>query len=371
MFKLPPLTISLYIVRQFIISCLMVFAVFTVLIILVDTVETLRRTFSKDVSLWIMLQMVFMKFPLMLQKITPFVMLVGSVLTLTRLTKNQELIIARSAGLSVWQILSPLVIAAFLFGLFMITIFNPLACVMISRYEFLEGKYLKGQISSLAISSTGLWLRQKNDSSNVEGAGESVIHALRAGQKDGELYDVTIFIFADKDRFVRRIDAKKAKLANDFWRLSDVIITSPQKPALREKEYFLETELTLNQIHDSFSPPESISFWELSGFIDTLQQAGFSAIRHRLHWHSILSSPLFYSAMVFIAAIFSMRPPRNSRTGLLVTSSIMAGFMIYFMTDLVSALGLSGTLPIFLAAWTPVFITTLIGVASLLHLEDG
>jgi lipopolysaccharide export system permease protein len=254
----------------------------------------------------------------------------------------------------------------------MITVVNPLACVMLSKNERLEGKYLEGRISSLAVSSSGLWLRQKNDSSGAGGGkGESIIHALRAGQEDGELYDVTIFVFAGRDKFVKRIDARRAKLANDFWQLQDVIVTYPNKASERSSEYFLETELTLAQIHDSFSPPETISFWALPAFIKTLKEAGFSALRHRLHWHSILISPLFYAAMILMGAMLSMRPPRQGKQGLMIVISIFAGVLVYFLNDLVSAFGLSGKLPIIVAAWAPVSVVTLVSVATLLHLEDG
>jgi lipopolysaccharide export system permease protein len=47
------------------------------------------------------------------------------------------------------------------------------------------------------------------------------------------------------------------------------------------------------------------------------------------------------------------------------------GFFLYFMTDLVFALGLSGRIPEVFAAWTPVMVTTLIGITSLLYLEDA
>ncbi len=367
-----PFTLSFYIVRQFLQSTLMILGVFVGLIILIDSAEVLRRSYNKDISFLIMMEMVLLKFPSLVQKLTPFIMLVSAVITLSRLTRNQELIIARAAGVSVWQFLAPVVCTAAAIGVFMVTVFNPLACVMLSKNERLEGKYLKGQISSLAVSSSGLWLRQKNNSGTPNGdTGESIIHALRAGQNDGELHDVTIFVFAGKDQFVQRIDASRAKLANDFWQLHNVIITYPDKPAQRVPEFFLETELTLAQIHDSFSPPETISFWALPAFIETLKEAGFSALRHRLHWHSILVSPLFYAAMVLVAAIFSMRPQRQGKHALMITLSVFTAFLIYFFNDLIGALGLSGKLPIIVAAWVPVCAVLLASVATLLHLEDG
>ena len=76
-------------------------------------------------------------------------------------------------------------------------------------------------------------------------------------------------------------------------------------------DYRIDTELTLDRIQESFASPETMSFWDLPEFIETLEAAGFSARKHRLHWHSILAGPLLLCAMVLIAATFSLRLTRR------------------------------------------------------------
>jgi lipopolysaccharide export system permease protein len=50
---------------------------------------------------------------------------------------------------------------------------------------------------------------------------------------------------------------------------------------------------------------------------------------------------------------------------------MITGFMLNFFTRIIGAFGESGTLPIWLAAWSPACIVMMIGAALLLHLEDG
>jgi lipopolysaccharide export system permease protein len=50
---------------------------------------------------------------------------------------------------------------------------------------------------------------------------------------------------------------------------------------------------------------------------------------------------------------------------------VVSGFVFYFFSKVVYALGLSATLPVVLAAWTPATVTGLVGLAALFHLEDG
>jgi len=148
-------------------------------------------------------------------------------------------------------------------------------------------------------------------------------------------------------------------------------VHTPEEPPRLEKDYWLATDLTLNRIQDSFAPPETMSFWDLPSFIGTLEKAGFTAVRHRLYWHSLLASPLMMCAMVLIAATFTLRYTRQGGGVFVIGAGVLTGFILYLFTDIVFALGLSDSIPVTLAAWTPAGVATLLGLATLLHLEDG
>jgi lipopolysaccharide export system permease protein len=277
------------------------------------------------------------------------------------------LVITRAAGVSVWQFLLPVLGIAFLLGLFQIGILNPLASTTITRYERIEAVNLKGHKSFLALSKNGLWLRQANAD------GQSVVHSRFVLQKnkDVELRDVVVFNYKDNDRFVGRLDAEKALLEDGFWHLTNAWVHTPEEPPRLEKDYWLATDLTLNRIQDSFAPPETMSFWDLPSFIGTLEKAGFTAVRHRLYWHSLLASPLMMCAMVLIAATFTLRYTQQGGGAFVIGAGVLTGFILYLFTDIVFALGLSDSIPVTLAAWTPAGVATLLGLATLLHLEDG
>ena len=362
------LTFSFYIGRQFLIGVGLVFLIFIATIFVFDAVEMMRRGSGPNrelATLGILLQMAMLRIPFMAQKILPFAALVAGLWTFARMTRTQELVVARAAGVSVWQCLLPTLLLALVLGIFVMTVFNPMSAAMVSRYEYMDAKYLHGKSSLLALSPSGIWLRQS------DGERQSVIHAQRLSQEDLTLHDVIIFHFQENDQFVGRIDASQARLEEGRWELSDAVLTGPDQPAQFKERYEVPTDLTFNQIEDSFASPETLSFWALPAFIEVLESSGFSAVRHRRYWHSLLSGPLLLCAMVLIAATFSLRFSRRGGTWLLITAGIMSGFVLYFVSDLVLALGLSGKIPPVLAAWTPAGAFTLIGVASLFHMEDG
>ncbi len=361
-------TMSFYIGRQFLGSVLVMLTVFLVLIYLIDSIELLRRAASRpDVTFGTVAKMAFLKLPHMSQEVLPFGVLFGGMAAFWRLTRNHELVVTRAAGMSAWQFLLPAILLAALLGGVKIAALNPLASAMLARYQRLEAVHFKGQDSALSIAAGGLWLRQAGPE------GQSVIHADRVIQHraEVELYDVNVFVFRGQDEFDYRLDADFARLENGFWRLQRVLRSAPEQVSREIPELLLSTDLTLNKIQESFSPPETLSFWALRGFIQTLEKAGFSAVRHRLHWHSLLATPLLMAAMVLIGATFTLRHNRRGSSMVVIAGGVAAGFLLYFFSDVVYALGLSDSIPVVLAAWTPSGVSTLLGSAMLFHLEDG
>lgn len=360
-------TLSGYIGRQFATWVLGSFAAIMAIVFLLDFIELLRRGAGKENAYFaVLLQMALLKLPNMAQQILPFAVLFGSMLAFTRLTRTNELVVARAAGVSVWQFMMPAILVALTLGAIKVAMLNPISSVMIERFHSLEDTVLRNRADSfLSVGRGGLWIRERSDDRQL------VLNARTAHEKEARLGDVMVLVFDGQDRFQRRIDAREALLADGKWTLRDVVVTTAQNRPERLSQVSLPTNLTVDNIQDSFASPETMSFWELPGFIEVLENAGFSAIKHRLYWHAELASPLLMVAMVLIAATFSLRLTRRGNTLTWASSGLFFGFLLYFLSDIVFALGLSARIPEVLAAWTPATVTMLLGMTSLLHLEDG
>ncbi len=361
-------TLSRYIVRQFFMYFLAVLGLFVFLILVFDTVELLRRAAGRPgVSLALIAEMAVLRSPHMMQMTFPFAILFASMLTFWRLTRSHELIITRAAGVSAWQFLLPILLATFLLGLARITMINPVSAVMLSRFERLDNIYLKVGGNALAFAGGGIWLRQGSDQGQVVLRANAI--ALNGPRV--ELHPVIVYLYRGNDKFFGRIDAERAILRDGYWEMENAWLHRPEETATFAERHRLPTDLTLARIQDSFAAPETMSFWDMPGFIDSLRGAGFSALRHRLHLHALLAAPFLMMAMVLLAATFTLRHVRQGGTTAIIGLGVATGFLIYFFSDVAFALGLSSSIPIALAAWTPASVTGSIGIALLLHLEDG
>ena len=360
-------TLSLYIGRQFMIWFGVFFSGLAFIIFIADVLELLRRSASKpDATLGIVLGMAAFKLPHTAEALMPFAILFSGIMAFWRLTRSNELVVARAVGVSVWQFMLPAMVAAVLIGAIKVTLFNPIAAVMLARYEALDAKVLHGQVDQLAIAPSGLWLRQ-----TAPEGGQAILHASKAAGSLSELQTVTVLLYNPDNSFAARLDAGSASLEPGYWRLENARYAASGQAPAPIGEYSLPTQFTVDKIQESFARPETMSFWLLPGYIDLLERAGFSAIRHRLYLQSLLASPLLLSAMILIAATFSLRPARRGGVGTMIGLGVAAGFLLYFLSYLVFALGLSARIPVVLAAWAPALISSLLGLAMLLHLEDG
>jgi lipopolysaccharide export system permease protein len=360
-------TLSSYIARQFFAWFCGVFMAMTIVTFLLDYIELIRRSATKmHVTLWMLLEMATLKLPQTAQEVLPFAILFGTMLAFWRLTRNHELVVARAAGVSVWQFLTPAILVALLVGVVAVTIFNPLASLMEAAYEKLESRVLRQGSDQLSLSDAGLWLRQSDQAGN-----QIIIHAEKLAPGELTLDAVTLFFFNDQTRFTSRIDAQTAKLTTHDWLIENGVRWVPNEPAEPFTELRLPTTLTSRKIEESLASPDAMSFWDLPGFITLLEQSGFPAQRHRLHFNVLLARPFLLCAMVLVAATFSLRMQRRGGTTLMIIGGVASGFLLYFLSDVVFAFGLSAKVPVTLAAWTPTGVSLIFGASMLLHLEDG
>ena len=201
-------TLSLYIGRQFLFWFGSVLLVLLGLTFVLDSVELMRRAAAKaSATIGVVIEMALLKLPLMGEELLSFAILFGGMLVFARLTRSRELVVARAAGVSVWGFMLPAIGLAFIIGAVNVMLFNPIASITTSRYEHLESTYLRGRSSLLAVSKSGLWLRQGDEK------GQSIVHAQRMLPDSMEMQDIIIFQFRGKDHFVGRIDAAEARLA--------------------------------------------------------------------------------------------------------------------------------------------------------------
>lgn len=357
-------TLSRYIALRFLGAVAAVFFGIILLVIMIDYIELMRRSASVgNVPAWVIAATSVYRVPQITERLLPFSILIGAMVTYLNLSRRNELVVARAAGISAWQFVAPAVAAAFAVGLGAALIYNPLAAAMGERAKQLEESIFGS--GSTRDASTRFSVRQRSEN------GQSILQASGSREQGAALSGVTVFNFDDEGRFVERIEAEGAKLEPGQWRLENARIYNTTAPPREVSPYFLKTNLTGEQIRESFATPETVSFWQLPMYIELAERAGLVAAAYRLQYQSLLARPFLLVAMVLMASAVSLRFFRFGGVQKMVLGGVGGGFLLYVLAKVTEDLGKADLMNPVTAAWSPVLIGGLVGIVVLLNQEDG
>jgi lipopolysaccharide export system permease protein len=347
-----------------------VFLVIPLVILQFSSVENLRKLGDKGAGLGDELGNTMLLSTEYLYQEFPLELMLQSHVTFLRFARTSELVVMRASGISALRLIGVPVVAALALGVIFVAVVNPFVAASIKRGLALEDDWRDTGSNLLSFSPEGVWLRQADPD------GQTVIQAVRTNADGTILSRVRMHRFDREGTPYARIEAPAARLTPGAWTIEGATLwdLDAVRRYVRTQDggrLRLETDLTADQILESFSPPEIIGFWDLGRFIAQMEDSGFSGQRHRLFLQGELAKPVLYAAMVLIGAAFALRPARFGQTGVMVLFAVLAGFALYFVKDFAETLGARGQIPLLVAVWTPPVAAILLALGLLLHLEDG
>ena len=273
----------------------------------------------------------------------PIAVFLGTLLASYNLTKSSESIIVASAGLSPYQVSRPFLIGAALIGIVATTIINPYSVELNS-----------GDITSdhLVLIDDEIWLREASDNGYITMNAKNM-------HKSGNilLFDnATLYIQTPDFKLTQRVQADTITLSDEGLGASRATIWN-SRGIPSESDWHIQTLLNPQTVLDRYLQPDQISFWQLPKFIQKMEQIGVPVRAHLVQFWTLLFLPLTMIAMVTLGVAFSQtRQRRNYSFGIKFGMGVLTCFAVYFLVNMFSALGATGTLPPLLAIIAPPLI---------------
>lgn len=303
---------------------------------------------------------VVMTAPKTIYELFPMAALLGTILGLSILANDSELIVMRSSGISIMQITRAVLKIGGIFVVIAMLIGEVVSPWTEARASRDRAEALQENIQQQ--TNFGLWMRDATTYVNV---GEVL--------PDFSLLRVKVFEFDENKKLRSLMSAKQGRFDAGDWVIKEVAQTvigvdGRAKPQFLHNAFW-HTEVTPQILNAFLIQPDQLSIWQLRDYIQHLKENSQRTDSYELAFWNKLVLPLSTAVMVILAIPFVFVNLRMGNLGRSLFVGIMLGLGFYAANKgfgyVVLAYGLS---PLF-GATAPVILALAIAVLFLRRVE--
>jgi lipopolysaccharide export system permease protein len=292
--------------------------------------------------------------PTRLYVMFPWAALIGALVSLGALASHSELVVMRTASVSVGRIAWSVIKGTLILTLIVVLFGEGIAP---NTEKMAQNKRTLALSAGHSIQTAfGLWVRQ----------GQDFIHVKSIGVKR-ELLGVTRYHFADDGTLKEVLFADVAEpQGKEQWLLKNIRGTAFLK---NKTEVIQKTEMTLPFLLEpelletaTVKHPERLSLPALWRTIQHRSNNDLNADAYELAFWSKVMQPLVILLMVFLAVPFVFGPLRSVSMGFRVIIGIFVAFIFHTINGLFAPLALVYQLPPLLAVILPIIAFGLFGL---------
>lgn len=361
-----------YIIRQFIVSFLFGLIAFLMIFVLVDAMEHLDDFIDARAPVSVVVEYYIAFLPEIIKLMTPVAVLLGSLFVIGRLSTNSELTAMKSSGVSLYRILAPFLVVAFLISF---------ASVYLNGWVVPRANSKKAYIERTVLN------RGDNVSSRMniffqEGP-RRIVSLNYFDPRTNIASHVSVQDFADSNMTVlaHRYDAPQMK-----WIGPTSVAATPVpgwtllKGAQRQFDgstqhlSFFDTlpmgklSLTPSDIEKKQRKPDEMDYGELKEFIQNQEQAGQDVSRWLVDFHSKVSFPFASVIMVLFGVPFASARPRSGLAlGFGICTAVTFIYLAFMKVSQV--IGYNGDVNPLLTAWLANLIFLAAGIVNMIRVQ--
>lgn len=359
-------TFSRYVLKNFLWQFLLLLIGFTALLQLFDLLNNSADILQDHMGkMSAVVEYATLRLPEIMSFLIPFAVLMGALVTLGKMERDNEIMAYKAAGAPYFTVLWA---------------FLPAVGIVAILHFFLADQLVPVSIQALIRQDLSVERTKSKNEAKDEPLfvqeGKSVVEAGAVGQDGTTLSHLRIYERDDAGKIVKQIFANDAHydIANNVWHLSKVWTTTiPQRDAAKTEyvdNWDWTTLLTPAEFSDLVEKPQAMPLLKIYGFISSTQVGVRPTYFYETWLQKRIALPVSSILMILLAAPVAHSLHRRER-GLAAGMTVGFGLgFLYFLTDgLVLSLGESGAVPPFLAAWLPILLFAAIGGAWLIKQE--
>jgi lipopolysaccharide export system permease protein len=306
-----------------------------------------------DYTLYLAAKYSLLKLPGMASSLMPVCVLLGSLLGLGALASSSELIVMRSAGVSIYRLAQSVALAGFT-----LAILGGVVSEYMGPQLDLYARQMKAMAKSNSadITDANAWLRNGDLIFNIRpsrgGRGFGGVYTFRLGSS-GSLTGIGRGDSAEEDSGWSISDYQESRMGDDGVKISTEFDN--------EKLVYLKDLLSITAVRQS-----SLTAAELWSYVQYLKNNGLKSDRYEIAFWSRVSAVFGILAMAMLALPFATGSLRSAGTGARMVIGVLIGLGYFLLTQTLADSGAVFNLSPILVAWFPtalLFVVVCVGLS--------
>jgi lipopolysaccharide export system permease protein len=294
----------------------------------------------------------------------PYGVLFATLLTLGTLSRHSEITAMKAGGISLYRIISPLLLFALLVSLFSFVGNEYIAPLAARRTKYLLDVKVRKEEPTSFFKNYKIWYH----------GDEGIFNIQLLDPKEKVLKGLTWYKLSPEFRCIQRTDAREARWVNGKWQLRNGSIRDFTEDGSIRTSRFKEMEISIRENWDSFQrverKSEEMSYTELRTYIHKISASGYDATRYLVDLHAKAATPLLNLVMVLAGIPFALKTGRSGGLALNIGISVMIGFVCGVTFYVFLSFGKSAVLPPVISVWTPIVLFGLGGALTLMSVRQ-
>ncbi len=306
---------------------------------------------------------ILLRIPHYFNLLLPLASLISMLILLIMMVRNNEIIAARTSGISTISLMKPFIAFAFALIIFSFIIAEWVMPYAANAAEYLYRVKIKKEDSYVHFKNNRIWFKKDNILSNID---------FFDAKKD-TITGLTIIELADDFTIKKRIDAMEGTWKDSAWLFTTVIERTFGDNAIQSKKVYSEMKGLIKETPAMLKVgqrnPEEMGYKDLLRYIHRLKREGHDVRRYLVDLYNKMAFPFINLIMVFVAFSVGLRYTKTKHIAKGILVGVCVGILYWFIHNICLSFGYAETFPPFFAAWLSNMLFFSLGIIGVITLR--
>jgi lipopolysaccharide export system permease protein len=355
-----------YILKEYIKTFLIIIIALSVIFMVVDIFDRMPRLLKKGAELSEIGMYFVMRLPYLFVLTSPVVVLLSGLFLMNNLSKYNESIAIRGAGISIVRMVMPLFWFGLFFSFFIMVVGEFVLPEAEAYREYIYRVKIKGQKMEDKKMRSNIYYVGKDNSLYYIGFFDGYRNLLKT-------IDITSFD-PENGEMMRKISATSAKWKNGDWHFVNCYIRDFENGKLSHSQFYdtkviQQVDVEPIDFVKSAKDPMSMNFFELKNYIERLKKVGEKYSKELVELYHKVTFPFANFIIILFSIPLVSTSTRGKGRGIIFAIGLLVCFLYLSTLRIFQSMGYNEVFSPLTAAIAPHILFAVVGIYFLIKAE--